>query len=109
MSLWLGEAERTPFNWIQLLRQRAQQDPNKCAYTFLTDGEEEGASLTYAELDLRARALGAWLQRMDAAGERALLLYNPGLEFIAAFLGCLYAGTAAVPAYPPRSARMLPR
>ncbi|RPH57856.1 fatty acyl-AMP ligase, partial [bacterium] len=109
MSLWLGEAERTPFNWIQLLRQRAQQDPHKCAYTFLTDGEKEGERLTYAELDLRARALGAWLQRMDAAGERVLLLYNPGLEFVAAFLGCLYAGTTAVPAYPPRSARMLPR
>ena len=35
-------------------------------------------------------------------GERALLLYPPGLEFVAAFFGCLYAGVVAVPAYPPR-------
>jgi acyl-CoA synthetase (AMP-forming)/AMP-acid ligase II/acyl carrier protein len=45
-------------------------------------------------------------------GERALLLYPPGLEFIAAFFGCLYAGVVAVPAYPPdfdRLAATLPR
>ena len=59
-----------------------------------------------------AMAIGAWLESHDLVGERALLLYPAGLEFIAAFLGCLYAGVVAVPAYPPdpsRLARTLPR
>ena len=42
-------------------------------------------------------------------GERALLLYPPGLEFIVAWFGCLYAGVVAVPAYPPRRNRNMQR
>ena len=59
----------------------------------------EGDHLTYAALDYEARSIGALLQSYRARGERALLLYPTGLEFIAAFFGCLYAGvTAVVPA-----------
>ncbi len=103
---------REPFaesSLIQLLRGRALEHPERPAYTFLADGEEEGGRLTFAELDAQARALGARLQRLGLAGQRALLLYPPGLEFVSAFLGCLYGGVVAVPAYPPRSERMLPR
>ena len=92
-------------NFVDILRRRAGAHPERMAYRFLDDGEEEGGSLTYAELDRRARALAAFLQREGAAGERALLLYPPGLDFVVGFLGCLYAGTVAVPAYPPRSNR----
>src|SRR5215210_3204321 len=108
MSSPLRQALPEP-SLIQVLRGRAVEHPERPAYTFLAEGEEEGARLTYGELDARARALAARLQRLGLAGERALLLYPPGLDFVAAFLGCLYAGTVAVPAYPPRSARMLPR
>ncbi len=68
--------------------------------------------MTYAELDRQARTIAAQLQRLGAAGERVLLLYPPGLTYIAAFFGCLYAGAVAVPAYPPNPARLertLPR
>ncbi|NJL29960.1 MAG: fatty acyl-AMP ligase, partial [Thermoanaerobaculia bacterium] len=65
--------------------------------------------LSWGELDARARALAAALAQTVAPGERVLLLCPPGLDFIAAFLGCLYAGTVAVPAYPPASQRHLPR
>src|SRR5262249_18535104 len=75
---------------------------NRPAYTFLVDGEAEKIDLTYEELDRGSRAIGATLQLAGATGERVLLLYPHGLEFIAAFLGCLYAGAIAVPAYPPR-------
>ncbi|HEX9942797.1 MAG TPA: AMP-binding protein, partial [Thermoanaerobaculia bacterium] len=88
---------------------RADERPEAGAYTFLAEGEEEALSLNHADLDLRARAIGARLQSLGLAGERALLLYPPGLEFIAAFFGCLYGDVVAVPAYPPRSLRMLPR
>src|SRR4028119_1380170 len=90
---------------IEILRRRAGEQPDKTAYRFLANGEEEVASLTYAELDRRARALGALLQSQGPAGERALLLYPPGLEFVVSFLGCLYGGAIAVPAYPPRANR----
>jgi acyl-CoA synthetase (AMP-forming)/AMP-acid ligase II/acyl carrier protein len=60
-------------------------------------------------LDRQARAIAATLQSLGWAGERALLLYPPGLDYIAAFFGCLYAGVIAVPAYPPRRNRSLER
>src|SRR5688572_28844462 len=94
---------------VELLRWRALHQPDHHAYTFLVDGEAEEVHLTYQELDRQARAIGAQLQHLAAAGERSLLLYPAGLEFIAAFFGCLYAGVIAVPAYPPRRNRPMPR
>src|SRR4051812_39367422 len=86
---------------VELCWRRAEASPDRLAYTFLLDGESEEAHLTYGGLDLRARAIGARLQELGAGGERVLLLYPPGLEYVSAFLGCLYAGAVAVPAYPP--------
>jgi len=97
---------------VELLRWRAQYQPDRQAYTFLVDGEMEEVHLTYQEIDWQARAIGARLQSPEAVGERALLLYPPGLEYIAGFFGCLYAGSVAVPAYPPDPSRLnrtLPR
>ena len=68
--------------------------------------------LTYAQLDSRARAIAATLQRTTHVGDRVLLVYPAGLDFVVAFFACLYAGVIAVPAYPPiasRLARTLPR
>jgi natural product biosynthesis luciferase-like monooxygenase protein/amino acid adenylation domain-containing protein len=82
------------------------------AFSFLADGERETARLTYAELDERARAVGALLDEYGMRGERVLLLFEAGLEFVTSFFGCLYAGAVAVPAPPPhpaRLARTLPR
>lgn len=94
---------------VDLLRYRGIEQPKQMAYTFLLDGETDEERLTYQELDQRARAIAALLQNMKALGERALLLYPPGLEFIAAFFGCLYAGVIAVPAYPPRRNQSITR
>ena len=96
---------------VELLQQRAQHQPQRLAYRFLLDGELDAVEITYAELDCQARAI-ATLLSPAALGQRVLLLYPPGLDYIAAFFGCLYAGAIAVPAYPPTSARMdrtLPR
>lgn len=87
---------------IDLLGYRGQNQSDQTAYIFLQDGETEADRVTYQELDRQARAIASQLQSLDARGSRALLLYSPGLEFIAAFFGCLYAGVVAVPAYPPR-------
>ncbi len=95
----------TPQSFVDVVRERADRLGEKRAFTFLADGEEPAEHLGFAELDLRARAVGADLQRRGAAGERVLLLFPPGLDFVAAFLGCLYAGAVAVPAYPPSPGR----
>jgi len=76
---------------VDVLRQRAIDTPRRNAFTF------DGAKLTYADLDIRARAMAAKLQRRGDTGERALLVYPPGLDFVAALFGCLYAGWIAVP------------
>ena len=90
---------------VELLQWRASHQPDQVAYRFLFDGEREAATLTYAQLGLQARAIAAVLQRSEAKNERALLLFPPGLDYIAAWFGCLYANVVAVPAYPPRAGR----
>ena len=94
---------------VELLQWRAKQQPDKLVFRFLSDSESEIVPITFSELDRQARAIGAWLEDFGATGERALLLYPPSLDYIAAFFGCLYAGMIAVPAYPPRLNRPVPR
>jgi amino acid adenylation domain-containing protein len=98
-----------PSSFVELLRGRALSRPGRRAYVFLPDGEADEVGLTFGELERRARAIGAWLQNAGAGGERVMLLYPPGLEYIAAFFGCLYAGAVAVPVYPPRRSQGLSR
>ncbi|HEY0603570.1 MAG TPA: HAD-IIIC family phosphatase [Herpetosiphonaceae bacterium] len=94
---------------VDLLRWRATDQPERQGYRFLLDGESQAVDLTYGELDRQARRIGALLQHLEANGERALLLYPPGLDYIAAFFGCVYGNVIAVPAYPPRFNRNLSR
>jgi acyl-CoA synthetase (AMP-forming)/AMP-acid ligase II len=97
---------------VELLRWRALQQPDQRTHVYLIDGEVEGDHLTHATLDRQARSIAALLQNNRADGDRALLLYPAGLEFVAAFFGCLYAGVIAVPLPLPNLAqpqRTLPR
>jgi acyl-CoA synthetase (AMP-forming)/AMP-acid ligase II len=87
---------------VAMLRTRAAEQPDAQAAAFLDDNRDAVDALTYAEIDRKARAIGAALRGAGGAGQQVLLLYAPGLEFVAAFFGCLYAGAVAVPAYPPR-------
>lgn len=90
---------------VELLRQRARDQADESAFVFLGSDGGEANSLTYGELDEASRAVAAELHRLRVAGERALLLYPPGLEFVTAFFGCLYAGVVAVPVRPPHPMR----
>jgi acyl-CoA synthetase (AMP-forming)/AMP-acid ligase II len=94
-----------PATLTDVLQRRVEQDPDKTACIFaLDDGGEQ--TLTYAELDRRARAVAMALIGSGAVGERVLLLYPPGLDYVTAFLGCLYAGAIAIPVYPPDPTRI---
>ncbi|MDF5727061.1 MAG: condensation domain-containing protein [Rhizonema sp. PD38] len=94
---------------VDILRYRSLKTPHKQAFTFLEDGETQESTLTYYELDRRSRAIATQLQTEGLSGQRALLLYPPGLDYLSAFFGCLYAGVVAVPAYPPRNERKTDR
>lgn len=91
-----------------VLAQQAADDPTRTAYVYLDD-RDGAVELTYGELDRRARVIAARLQLELEPGDRALLVYPPGLDFIAAFFGCLYAGVVAVPATYPKPRRPMPR
>ena len=100
---------QVPGNLIHMLRRQAEKRPDHPAFIHLLDGHSNQAILKYSQLDQRARAIAAQLQNMGFAGQRVLLVYPPGLDFITAFFGCLFANCVAVPTYPPHRHRMLTR
>src|SRR5690242_6348206 len=91
----------TPAHLVDLLERRANLHPDRRALTFLVDGGTQTVSLTYGELRQRALAIAECLLAADGRGERAALFCPPGLDYLAAFFGCQYAGVTAVPLFPP--------
>jgi len=88
---------------VSLLRTRAEFFPNNDAYRYIVDGEEETRAITYLELHHQACRVAMAIKDRDLGYDKALLLFAPGLEFITAFFGSLYAGIIAIPTYmPPR-------
>ncbi len=101
-----SEADRAGKTVVSRLLARARKTPERLAYTWLADGETEAETLTWGALRVRAEIVAHGLRAADlVAGDRALLLFPPGLDFLVGFFGCLLAGVVAVPAYPPRSLR----
>jgi 8-amino-7-oxononanoate synthase len=96
-------------NMVDCLRFWAGELPDQPAFYFLQDGEGAEICWTFAELDRKVRSVAATLQSLGLKGQRVLLLYPPGLDFVAGFYGCLYAGAVAIPAYPPRRNRNMVR
>jgi acyl-CoA synthetase (AMP-forming)/AMP-acid ligase II/acyl carrier protein len=92
-------------NLITLLKEKAEINSDNSAYTFLNNGQEQ-SDLSFSRLDLWAQTIAAHLQQLCKTGDRAILLYSTGPDFICAFFGCIYAGIIAVPAYPPDPGRL---
>ncbi|HEX8592566.1 MAG TPA: non-ribosomal peptide synthetase [Pseudomonas sp.] len=99
------DAFELPHTLAQALQHHAARQPDRIALRFLAEDASEGAVLTYRQLDQKARTIAAALQARVEPGERAVLLFPSGPDYVAAFFGCLYAAVIAVPAYPPESAR----
>ncbi|MEV6279610.1 AMP-binding protein [Nocardia sp. NPDC051832] len=93
-------------DWVDLLDTRARRSGDRTAYIFLDENGHESGSLTYRDLDRRARGIAGVLAEQFQGGDRVLLLYPAGLDYIAAFFGCLYAGVIAVPLYEPGRGRV---
>ena len=97
---------------VALLRWRAAHESDTPAYTFLSDGHDEAVTWTWADVDRRARVVGAWLQAREARGERVMLMFEEGLDYLAGLFGSMYAAALACPCHPPdpnRLHRTLPR
>ncbi len=96
---------------VDILRDRSQNLPHQIAYTFLPDGETESGNLTYGQLETQVQAIAAHLQAIISPGDRILVVYpyNAGLEFIASFFGCIYAGGIAVTSNPPLNNEAIPK
>lgn len=90
----------------QRVREHAAIRPDQAAFHTFAGGDlEQPRSMTYGELDRAARGLAVAIRRHAGVGERVLLVFPSGLDFITGFLGCLYAGTVAVPTPVPAGQR----
>src|SRR5262245_48350934 len=97
------DAHRPPFvSLVDLLRHRGTEQPNDRAYVFVSDKGEEEVVLTFGQLHQRAGMVAARLAECGQPGDRALLLFGPGLDFIIGYFGCLLAGVIPVPMMLPR-------
>ncbi len=94
---------------VDVLHHHAITKKNELLYRFIEDGDSPAQEMSFSEVDYAAKAIASELLQTCKKGERALLLYPAGIEFITAFLGCLYAGVIAVPAYPPRKNQKIKR
>ena len=86
-----------------VLDKNAVEHGVDAAFTFLSEDGQPDQSLTFAELSTRASEVAsALIDRGGRPGDRAILLFPPGLDFVIGFLGCVVAGVIAVPMLPPR-------
>ena len=90
---------------VDVLHRWSVESPDRSACRFLSFGAAPERGVTYQQLGAHAQAVGAALQARVQRGDRVILLYPPGLEFVTSFLGSFHAGAIAVPVYPPDPSR----
>ena len=99
----MRQTENSPYkHWLELLESRAEETPDNTAFGFIGNVLDDEVLMTYAELDRKSRSIAANLQQMAKAGDRVVLLFQPGADYICALMSCFYAGMIAVPVYAPR-------
>src|SRR5262245_25554415 len=110
LSSFLAAASRTTPDSTQrttiatVLQHRALTTPHTTVAAFLERGIPR-ESITYHELWHAARTIAGRLRESHDPGERAVLMFPPGLDFIRALFGCFYAELVAVPVNPPNPNR----
>jgi amino acid adenylation domain-containing protein len=98
-----------PNSIVHRLEENAKNNPDKIAFTVLVDGENEELHTTYFQLNARASRLGNKLKTSFSPGERIVLYFYPGIDFIVGFFGCLYAGLIPIPSIQPKTKRLSER
>jgi acyl-CoA synthetase (AMP-forming)/AMP-acid ligase II/acyl carrier protein len=107
MPFFSPTMERGPASLGDLLALRASERPNQTAFVFIPDASGSAGEVrwTFADLDRRARAVASAISKQAEPGDRAILVFPPGLDFLAAYFGCLYAGVLPAPATYPKPRR----
>uniref|UniRef100_A0A673CYL7 Uncharacterized protein n=1 Tax=Sphaeramia orbicularis TaxID=375764 RepID=A0A673CYL7_9TELE len=87
----------------EVLQWRAQTTPDHVLYTLLSSRGAVSNSLTCLQLHKRAERVSALLMERGGLqeGDHVALVYPPGIDLIAAFYGCLYAGCVPITVRPP--------
>lgn len=80
-----------------LLAARRAQRGAKTVFTFLSNGDHPGVTLTYEQLCREVAAVASMVAASCRKGDRALILTADNVHFVRAFLGCQLAGVVAVP------------
>lgn len=102
-------AERTTSSLLHVLRERAEHTPERVAFHFLRDGEDDVASWSYGQFAAAAAHVRDLLVQHALHERRVLLVLEPGLGYVAALFGILLAGATAVPSFPPAGSRAVAR
>lgn len=90
---------------VEMLKSRSHAFPDRVAFHFLDDHSHDSSKITYRELDQSARRIAAALQERFEPKSSAVLVFPPGLDFVKAFFGCVYAGVLPIPATYPKPRR----
>ncbi|XP_028826107.1 disco-interacting protein 2 homolog C isoform X11 [Denticeps clupeoides] len=87
----------------EVLQWRAQTTPDHVLFTLLSSRGAVLSSLTCLQLHKRAEKIAAMLVERGHLqdGDHVALVYPPGIDLIAAFYGCLYAGCVPITVRPP--------
>ncbi len=104
MASSIAKAKTTPaFSQLtELLDYRASVNKDDEALIVLDQDGIEIEKTNYGDLIRLSKSIAAGLQEKTKPGDTCLILFAPGLDFITALLGCIYAGVIAIPAYPPK-------
>lgn len=89
-------------NFMDIVREHSETVPHVDVCQFLTNTTSmKGPSLSYADLDLRAKKIATVLQQRLQQGDRVLVLHKPGLDYIVSLFACFYSGMVVVPVFSP--------
>src|ERR1700736_4383332 len=98
-------------NLVAHLRSRFDVYGDTRSFTYLRESGRELVEevTTFREVDRGAREVAAWLSSQPEASRPVVLLFEPGVDFWRAFLGCLYADRIAAHAPLPHDERSMKR
>ncbi|MCW1958472.1 MAG: fatty acyl-AMP ligase [Mycobacterium sp.] len=99
-----GEIELPPgTTLVSLIDRNVANVGATVAYRFLdfSRAEDQAVEITWAQLDVRMRAIAAGIQQSASRGDRVAILVPQSLDYVAAFFAVLKAGRIAVPLFAP--------
>ena len=99
----------TSLSFFDILLAQYQYQPDKVAFIHLVDGHSHEIQITYRELFLESLYLADKMLAHNPSGKRALLMLDPGFEYVISLLACFFVNSVAIPSHPPVGSRAMNR